>query len=119
MATITSTTILFNQLRTYCYNIEADSKKLRRNVEKSYSNNKSDLGASDADVQRFIGSLSKDVQSLHAKIDSVEELLSGPSEISHVTSGEVWRHTTFSLLLFVTHSLISHKNFSFSTSPLF
>lgn len=90
MSTVTSTTILFNQLRTYCYNIEADSKKLRRNVEKSYTNNNNKNDFGEAEVHCFIDSLSKDTQVLHTKIDSVEEKLLGPrGDISHVSTGEV------------------------------
>ena len=80
-----STSLLFSQLKTFCYNIQQDSAKIVKSLDGKGSRG---IGTRE---EHFIESLGSRVQSLHQNLAENETKVFGPVEnrLSQITLEEV------------------------------
>lgn len=91
MSTSNSTNVssMFVQLKSFCFNIEQDSKKLRKGIE-SNEKDKGNFYNDNADFE-YINSLEKDLKQISGNLSKMENKLYGSDEsrLSQVRINEV------------------------------
>jgi hypothetical protein len=85
----TSVSSMFVQLKSFCFNIEQDSKKLRKGIETN-DKDKGNFYNDDADFE-YIKSIENDVKQMSGNLSKIENKLYGSDEsrLSQVRINEV------------------------------